>query len=146
MAIPGGDRSAGAVLVPELLVSDLERSLGFWTGVLGFRVAYDRPEDRFAYLERKGAEVMLEQRREQARQWVTGPLEAPFGRGINFQVEVTDVDACVERFIAAGGRPYMPTEEKWYRVGDHEAGVRQAVLQDPDGYLIRLSQPIGTRP
>lgn len=135
-----------AVLVPELLVSDLKRSLDFWIGILGFRVVYDRPEDGFAYLERAGAEVMLEERSETARQWVTGALETPFGRGINFQVEVDDIGTCLDRFAETGARPYLPIEERRYRAGDSETGARQAILQDPDGYLVRLSQPIGMRP
>jgi hypothetical protein len=48
-------------LVPELYCSDFARSLKFYTGVLGFFVRYDRPEQRFAYLERDGAELMIEQ-------------------------------------------------------------------------------------
>src|SRR4051812_33368173 len=50
-----------ARLVPELICADIERSVRFYTGVLGFHVRYARPEERFAYLEREGAEIMLEQ-------------------------------------------------------------------------------------
>jgi catechol 2,3-dioxygenase-like lactoylglutathione lyase family enzyme len=32
-------------LVPELYVSEIGRSLHFYTGVLGFAVLYDRPEE-----------------------------------------------------------------------------------------------------
>ena len=39
-----------APLVPELDVFDLAASLRFWRDVLGFRVAYRRPENGFAYL------------------------------------------------------------------------------------------------
>ena len=46
-------------LVPELHCSDLDKSLAFYVGLLGFRILYDRPEDRFAYLDRSGAELML---------------------------------------------------------------------------------------
>ena len=41
-------------MVPELLVSDLDASLRFWCGLCGFTVAHDRPEDRFACLDRAG--------------------------------------------------------------------------------------------
>ena len=51
---------ASARLVPELYCSDLERSLRFYTGILGFSVRFARPETRFAYLEREGAEIMIE--------------------------------------------------------------------------------------
>ncbi len=51
-----------AKLVPELVVADLEASLRFWRGLIGFSVAYDRPEAGFAYLDLDGAQIMLEQR------------------------------------------------------------------------------------
>jgi hypothetical protein len=62
-------------LVPELMVCDLAISLGFWVSCLGFKVAYQRPEDGFAYLDLNGAQVMLEQVDSAAGQWLTAPLE-----------------------------------------------------------------------
>lgn len=47
-------------LVPELMVTNLESRLAFWVFCLGFKVAYQRPEDGFAYLNLNGAQVMLE--------------------------------------------------------------------------------------
>jgi hypothetical protein len=38
-----------APLVPELIVLDLARSRAFWCDVLGFQVAYQRPEHNFMY-------------------------------------------------------------------------------------------------
>ena len=50
-------------MVPELLVTDFDASLAFWRDILGFAVAYARPAERFAYLERsEGAQVMLHPR------------------------------------------------------------------------------------
>jgi catechol 2,3-dioxygenase-like lactoylglutathione lyase family enzyme len=43
---------ARPTLVPELYVSNLSVSLEFYLDVLGFRVEYERPEDRFAALSR----------------------------------------------------------------------------------------------
>jgi catechol 2,3-dioxygenase-like lactoylglutathione lyase family enzyme len=37
-------------LVPELLVTDLHRSIEFWCGLCGFELRYSRPEEKFAYL------------------------------------------------------------------------------------------------
>jgi catechol 2,3-dioxygenase-like lactoylglutathione lyase family enzyme len=129
-------------LVPELLVVDLAASLRFWCGLCGFRVAYDRPEDRFAYLDRDGAQVMLEEAAGPGRRWITGALDAPFGRGINLQVEVADVAPILRRLRAAAWPLYQEPEEKRYRVEAGEAGVRQFLVQDPDGYLLRFSQPL----
>lgn len=131
-----------AVLVPELLVADLAASLRFWCGLCGFRVAYDRPEDRFAYLDRDGAQVMLEEAAGPGRRWLTGRPEKPFGRGINFQIAVAAVDPILAKLEAAGWPLYLAVEEKWYRVEDAATGVRQFLVQDPDGYLLRFSQAL----
>jgi catechol 2,3-dioxygenase-like lactoylglutathione lyase family enzyme len=48
-------------LVPELSVSDLSASLSFYVGLLGFRIEYDRPEERFAALSFGAAHIMLEE-------------------------------------------------------------------------------------
>lgn len=133
-------------LVPELLVSDLAASLRFWVDVLGFRIHYDRPEEGFAYLDCDGAHVMLEERNEEERQWLTAPLDRPYGRGINFQIEVTAVQPILDRLAAAGISLFMECEEAWYRADDKEVGQRQFIVQDPDGYLLRLAEDIGERP
>ena len=69
-----------ARVVPELLVADLDHSLRFWCDLCGFQVAFDRPEDRFAYLDLDGAQIMLEQRG-RGRNWITAPLQAPLEGG-----------------------------------------------------------------
>jgi catechol 2,3-dioxygenase-like lactoylglutathione lyase family enzyme len=135
-----------APLVPELLVSDLDESLAFWCGMLGFRIAYDRSEERFVYLDLAGAQLMLEERSETQRQWLTAGLSAPFGRGINFQVQVPDCEPALARLAGAGWPLFGELEEAWYRVGDADIGVRQFLVQDPDGYLVRMSSPLGEKP
>ncbi len=135
-----------AKLVPELVVAELEASLRFWRDLIGFSVAYDRPEAGFAYLDLAGAQVMLEQRSTADDQWVTGPLEAPLGRGVNFQIEVPALQSILDRLAAAGWPLFMEPEEAWYRVGEIENGQRQFLVMDPDGYLLRLAEDIGERP
>ena len=56
-----GQHSVMNRLIPELDVSDLDRSLAFYVDVVGFRVLYDRPEERFAFLDLDGARLMLEE-------------------------------------------------------------------------------------
>ena len=135
-----------ARLTPELLITDLAASLRFWVDLIGFRIAYDRPEDGFAYLDLDGAQVMLETRNPASRQWLTGPLEAPLGRGINFEIGVPAVEPILNRLEAAGWPLFMAVEDKWYRAGDVEVGQRQFLVQDPDGYLLRLAATLGERP
>lgn len=133
-----------APLVPELLVEDFAASLPFWRDVLGFAVAYSRPDQFFAYLERpEGAQVMLHQR---ANIWETGPLERPFGRGVMFQIYVADLAAVEARIAEAGVALHHGPREVWRRTGDRESGQREVFVLDPDGYLIMVAERIGERP
>ena len=120
-----------AKLVPELLCSNLEESLAFYIGLAGFAVLYERPEDRFVYLGLDGAELMLEEAPEvldDKRVWWTAAPEKPYGRGINLQIEVADVDAVYERLMRADWPLFRPMEEQWYRVDSSEIGNRQFLV------------------
>lgn len=134
-----------AKLVPELVCSNFAESRRFYTELLGFRVLYSRPEERFAYLDRDGAELMLEQPVSEGRLSPRTELAYPFGRGINFQIEVSDVEQLHAAILAAGVAVYLPLEDRWYQRQNDEIGVRQFAIQDPDGYLLRFSQVIGER-
>ena len=131
-------------LVPELLVSDLRTSLEFWCTVCGCEIRYDRPDEGFTYITRGTAHVMLEQSGV-GRDWITAELQAPRGRGINLQITVPNVDPLVSALRAAGVELFMQPETKWYRVGEEESGVRQFLVTDPDGYLIRFQSSLGHR-
>ena len=133
-------------LVPELYVKDIKQSLEFYTRLLGFHVKYDRPEEGFAYLDNGGAHIMLEQYDLSSRTWWTANFEHPLGRGINFQIEVDDVGRLYLNIQNAGHPIFLPVEDKWYRTGNIEGGNRQFIVQDPDGYLLRLFTSLGERP
>ncbi len=132
-------------LVPELNCRDIAASLKFYTQILGFMILYQRPEEKFAYLKREGACLMLEQPTPTSRTWLLGELTYPYGRGVNFQIKVRDVDALYGKITAAGLKLLLPIEEKWYRRDEHQVGSRQFVVADPDGYLLRFFQDLGTR-
>jgi catechol 2,3-dioxygenase-like lactoylglutathione lyase family enzyme len=149
-AIRASSRSTGAVpkagfneLVPELDVSDLQASLRFWCGLLGFEVAYDRPAARFAYLVRGHIQIMLCERN---GNWVVGELSPPFGRGVNFQMTVSALHPILTALEVANWPLFRQPNDAWYRTGDREGGQREFLVQDPDGYLLRFAQDIGTRP
>jgi catechol 2,3-dioxygenase-like lactoylglutathione lyase family enzyme len=146
------------MLVPELDVTTLAASLRFYAGVLEFRILFERSAERFAYLERDGVELMIQESVRPGRRFRTAPLELPYGRGVNFQLRVEDVDAMYARAVGAWVDIVAPIEERWYRVdvaqsggrwqvkGPTEAGNRQFVLADPDGYLWRPFRDLGVRP
>jgi catechol 2,3-dioxygenase-like lactoylglutathione lyase family enzyme len=132
-------------VVPELDVADLARSLSFYVDALGFSVRFERPEERFAYLTRGSVHLMLEQADGPGRRYRMAPLEYPFGRGMNLQIEVPDVDHLHGEASRSGATIDVPLEERWYRQGDEEAGNRQFVVVDPDGYLLRFFSSLGRR-
>ena len=137
------DTPPGAVaLVPELEVSDFAKSLDFYVRLLGFSVLYDRPERPFAYLGLGAAHIMIET----GGTWITGALTPPFGRGMNFQIRTPDVGAVAARLAQAGWPLFRRVEDAWYRRGVEHVGVRELVVQDPNGYLLRFSQLLGARP
>jgi catechol 2,3-dioxygenase-like lactoylglutathione lyase family enzyme len=139
------DKSYRARMVAELMVKDLARSRQFWIDLCGFEVVYQREEEGFVFLDRGGAQFMLEEVRGDDG-WITAPLEAPLGRGVNFEIKVESVDVLHKRLVDAGLPLYRQMQERWYRSDDVEIGVRQFLVQDPDGYLLRFSEWIGDRP
>ena len=141
----GCDAAGVKRCVPELICSDLGASLAFYR-LLGFRVAYDRPAERFAYLERDGAGLMLEQPIRRDRLFPRAELIRPYGRGINLTIEVDDVASLHARILDGGAAVVLPLEQRWYdRVLD-SVQVRQFAVADPDGYVLRIAEDIATRP
>ena len=130
-------------LVPELVVSDFAASMNFYVATLGFEINYSRENPSFAYLEREGSQIMLEER--QSDSWVLGELARPFGRGLNLQIKCADVAALRARIAAAGINIYRELEDAWYEAGHLLVGQRQFVVSDPDGYLLRFCQVLGER-
>ncbi|MBL1419197.1 MAG: VOC family protein [Alphaproteobacteria bacterium] len=134
-------------LVPEFAVSDIKQSLEFYVSVLGFEIKYQRPEEGFAYLNIGAAELMLDQLN-LGRDFNIDekPPAHPFGRGLNVQIKVDDLAPMLNAIKTGGLKLYLPLEEKYYRKDDVEIGQSQFVIADPDGYLLRFCQFLGTRP
>ena len=125
-------------LVPELYVRSLPSSLSFYCDVLGFQIKFERPEECFAYLQRGTVELMLEE--PVGRVWLAGPLEFPFGRGVNLQIATQEVTGVYKSCLEARARIVSDLEEREYAQGSASVSVRQFVVQDPDGYLLRFSE------
>jgi catechol 2,3-dioxygenase-like lactoylglutathione lyase family enzyme len=123
--------------VPDLTVLDMTASLHLWCDVLGFEIAYQRPEHNFVYLERSGAQVMLGLRH---GSWETGALQRPLGRGINLMMYVESLDPLLDALAAASWPLFRSLEEARYRMGEQEITQREFLVQDPDGYLLRFAQ------
>lgn len=129
-------------LVPKFSVKNLQKSRSFYVDVLGFKVEYERVENKFMFLSFQGSQIMIE---EANGHWATGELEHPYGRGVNFEISVDNVEGIIESLGANGVQLFRPLKESWYRVGDEFVGQKEFLVQDPDGYLLRFSQEIGRK-
>ena len=73
-------------------------------------------------------------------------MPSPFGRGITLQIATDDLESTHEDLRKLDCPLFDGPSEIWYRTGEtEEAGSREFLVQDPDGYLIRFVQSIGTR-
>ncbi|HIS17452.1 MAG TPA: VOC family protein [Candidatus Coprovivens excrementavium] len=129
--------------IPELDVTNLKRALDFYL-LCGFKIEYERKEDKFAFLSLEGTQLMLQELSEENK-WYVGNLEYPFGRGINFQVEVDDVESIYNKLKENNYKIAFPMEENWYRDGNLLLGCKEFLVQDPDGYLFRFQSDLGCK-
>ena len=83
-------------LIPELSVKSIEESKRFYIDILGFKLEYERLEDKFAFLSLGDIQIMIE---EVNGYWSTGKLEYPFGRGINFEMKVPNVQEIRDNLV-----------------------------------------------
>lgn len=130
-------------LIPELSVSSFDTSIEFYTKILSFKIEYQRPEKKFAFLSFHDSQIMIEQIN---NNWSTGELVYPFGRGINFQIDCDDIQPLLDSLIAHKYSIFQAPEDNWYRKDKKLLGCREFLVQDPDGYLLRFSQYLGEKP
>ena len=130
-------------IIPELSVSNLERSLAFYQ-LVGFKIEYERPENRFVFLSLGEIQFMLQEISKNDK-WDIAPLIYPFGNGINFQLEVENVEKIYEILKENNYDITFEMEENWYRQDNRLLGNKEFLVQDPDGYLIRFSEDLGEK-
>lgn len=129
--------------IPELSVTNLENSLIFYK-IAGFKVEYDRPENKFAFISLGEIQFMLQEIANNDK-WDVAPLSYPFGNGINFQLEVENLDEIYNSFKNSNYKITFDIEENWYRQDNKLLGNKEFLIQDPDGYLLRFSEDLGEK-
>jgi len=129
--------------IPELSVTNLKKSLEFYK-VLGFKIEYERPENKFAFISIDEIQFMLQEIADDDK-WDVAPLSYPFGNGINFQLEVENLDEIYSNLKNNNYKIAFDIEENWYRQDEKLLGNKEFLVQDPDGYLIRISQDLGQK-
>lgn len=129
--------------IPELSVTNLEKSIEFYK-TIGFKVEYDRPENKFTFISLGEIQFMLQEITSDDK-WDIAPLHYPFGNGINFQLEVDNVEEIYKRLKDNNYKITFDIEENWYRQDNKMLGNKEFLIQDPDGYLLRFSEDLGEK-
>ena len=131
-------------LIPELSVSNLNESLKFYVNSIGFKIECQRPENKFVFISYQGTQFML-QELEENEKWSIGELKHPYGNGVNFQIEVSNVEKIHDALKTSGYKIAFDIEENWYRQDNKLLGNKEFLIQDPDGYLLRFSEDLGEK-
>jgi catechol 2,3-dioxygenase-like lactoylglutathione lyase family enzyme len=121
-------------ITPNLIASNVERSLAFYRDVLGFSVTATVPETApfaFALMTRGDITVFLNSP-EAAIEEYPAFKDRPIGGTLTLFFEVTGIR---EAYAALESRVtlVMPLEVKWY-------GMTEFAFEDPDGYLITFAE------
>jgi len=137
-------------LIPELGVKNIDKSLNFYIKILGFKVEYQRSEDKFAFLSFNGMQIMVEEimknkKSQKKSLYYVGKLEYPLGRGINFQISVKNIDPLVATLEKNKYPLKMRPRVDWHRKDEVLLGYKSFLVMDPDGYLLRFCQDFGKK-
>ena len=134
-------------LIPELSISNFNRSLIFYIKILGFKVKYDRPEQNFGFLSFQGSQLMIDQgNNDKKSPWHTGKLIYPRGRGIHFQIDIDDLKPLIKSLKKHSYPIKKGPKDYWFRKDDIMVGMRGLLVMDPDGYLLMFNEDIGEKP
>jgi catechol 2,3-dioxygenase-like lactoylglutathione lyase family enzyme len=126
-------------LIPELYCEDLEITKKFYTEIFGFVIKYERPDEQFVYFSLDDVDIMVECISGSGRRWLSGKLEKPFGRGVNFQWDVTEIDLLYAKVTSLAPHSIvLELETVRYSCNNNVIVQQQFIAQDPDGYLFRF--------
>ena len=121
-------------LTPNLIVSDVQRSIDFYRDVLEFTVSQTVPDQSpfvFAIVTRGSVEVFLNAP-EPARAEYPALAARDIGGSLTLFIQVKGVRQAYEH-LKDRVNIVMPLEKKWY-------GPTEFAFTDPDGYVITFAE------
>ena len=123
-------------MIPELSVFDIERTKKFYRE-LGFKIEYERTEDKFVFMSFQDSQFMFEQIHDDG--WNIGELVYPLGRGINFSIAADDIEELYKLVNHLNIELYRELTRNVYQVNGIEEMQIEFLIQDPNGYLLRFT-------
>ena len=123
-------------LIPELSVFDIVQTRNFYEE-LGFKIEYERPEEKFVFMSFQDSQFMFEQIHDDG--WNIGELVYPLGRGINFSIAVDDIEELYKLVNHLNIELYRELTRNIYQVNGIEEMQIEFLIQEPNGYLLRFT-------
>jgi len=126
-------------LTPNLVVTNVERSVKFYEKVLGMKLAMSVPDAApyvFAAASGGGVEIFFNSHDAAAHDY-PALVERPIGGTLTQYLEVDDLVAVMTAVTQAGAKITMPVKDQFY-------GMREFAFADPDGWVITVAQRIAT--
>lgn len=140
--------SKPAFIMQKLIVTDLERSLAFYTGAIGLRLLYKIAAPELPFAENilgfdgdaGGAQLVISGAFRQGVSPGMAPYGTPFPKAIPFTnsiLQLPDIPAILPLVQEYGGRIAMSP----HKLAPHiRGGALIAFIQDPDGHVIEIFQ------
>ena len=127
-------RTTGASLAPNLIVSDVSRSIAFYRDVLGFVVEVTVPDAApfvFAIVRSAEVRIFLNAPEDATAEYPT-LKNRPLGGTFTLFIGVVGIHD-LHRELESKVKMIMPIERKWY-------GTTEFAFEDPDGYVITIAE------
>ncbi len=133
-------------LTPNLMVTDISKSVAFYRDVLGFSLRMAVPEDRnefpdtlkdgvhyiYAQLVYGKVEIMI-QSRESLSEDIPAFRDMSPGAAVSFYGTVEDIDGLYQK-LKEKVDVVKALETSWY-------GMKEFYIRDPDGYILGFASP-----
>ncbi len=121
-------------LTPNIIVSDVGRSVEFYRDVLGFTVGPTVPDAApyvFAIVESGPVKIFLNAPGPAVEEYPAFK-DRPIGGTLTLFIDVANIRS-IHAALKDKVRIVMPLESKWY-------GTTEFAFEDPDGYLITFAE------
>lgn len=123
-------------VIPNLVVSDVGRSMAFYRDVLGFTVTQTVPDKApfvFAWMQR-GPVVIFLNDQTVAKKDMPAVGNRPLGGSLTIYISVKGIDA-LHTSIGTRAVIVMPLTTMPY-------GMREFAVKDPDGYVVQFAEDV----
>jgi catechol 2,3-dioxygenase-like lactoylglutathione lyase family enzyme len=130
-------------LTPNLLVADVERSLAFYTNVLGFERGFTVPEQPpfvFGSVVSGPIEIFFNERETAAKEYPAFAGKPPGMSGTMFmELKGSGAIEPLHDRLKVAGAIVRPLVTQWY-------GMKEFAIADPDGYVITFAERVAADP